>query len=169
MKIKFETRSTTKLDARPVVVKLSEIGDVPMWFRLLFLCGGIFIMLVSLDLIPTDPRKFNAPRWIVFLCGLAFFAAGMLTVMARIKSVVGYLLVIQIFFVAFGGVAAWIALFGKGSQCAMGPIQFGGWICDSFGRTLAALGAIILLCFSVQGFRLLRRALQGETVDEIEK
>ena len=37
---------------------------------------GLLIVLMSADVIPTDERKFHAPRWVVSACGLMFVLAG---------------------------------------------------------------------------------------------
>ena len=48
-----------------------------VWFGLLFMAVGSFIIFSALDIIPTDESSFYAPRWVVAAAGWLFFAAGL--------------------------------------------------------------------------------------------
>jgi len=52
------------------------------WIGALVSLTGLGILFVALDIIPTDPRKFEAPHWVVGAAGLAFFLAGIAVIKA---------------------------------------------------------------------------------------
>ena len=60
-----------------------EVKPLPPWvggcivliMSLSFLGMGLFIMLISFDVIPTPPENFNAPRIVVAAAGLVFALA----------------------------------------------------------------------------------------------
>jgi hypothetical protein len=54
----------------------SKSNQGNLWFGLLIAAAGNFIMLVALDVIPSPEENFHAPRWVVLIAGLSFFAAG---------------------------------------------------------------------------------------------
>jgi uncharacterized membrane protein HdeD (DUF308 family) len=47
---------------------------------------GLFIVLVSVDVIHADPESFHAPRWVVTFAGLTFVCAGLLLLSQNLFS-----------------------------------------------------------------------------------
>jgi len=121
----------------------------------LFIAAGLAIVLVAADVIPTDPRSLDAPRWVVAASGLTFFLAGVAMMVMPGASAgargqvswLGFLLVFGILG-SMAAIANWIA-FGPGER------QFSGTISIPFiaitsgssewtGRIAFGVGAVIL-------------------------
>ena len=52
-----------------------------VWFGLIFMLSGAFIIFSSVNIIPTEESSFHAPRWVVAIAGLIFFNAGLVVAM----------------------------------------------------------------------------------------
>ena len=57
-----------------------------MFFGAIFMIAGVFIILFSLNVIPSADENFNAPRWVVALTGLFFVIAGTLPMLQGLKA-----------------------------------------------------------------------------------
>jgi hypothetical protein len=115
--------------------------------------GGLYLMLVGVDLLP-PPSHTEAPNWVVLCCGLVFMPAG-LAVLVR-----GWLgvedserdlpedapVALKAIY-SFAGVGAAAALAMVGSWVAFGPgerhFSMTGPIGDGLGRTVFGLGAVL--------------------------
>ena len=146
------------------------------WVGSLVSLMGLGILLVALDIIPTDPAKFEAPHWVVGAAGLGFFLAGIAVLTApppgtpeaaaagsRFTSWRTLALGLGIVG-SLAAVANWVA-FGPG------PRKFSGGIAIPFvavsgptsewaGRAIFGAGAVLidlfLLWIVVRGLRDLR-------------
>ena len=119
--------------------------------------GGFYFMLVGLTLVP-PPSRSDAPSWVAFCCGLAFFAAGA-AVLVRgalglsdkvqeipadapmtLKAI--YWLSGVIAAASLAGIGSWVA-FGPGPRhfSMAGPVS--GPIGDGIGRTMFGIGAVL--------------------------
>lgn len=58
-------------------------------FGAIFLSVGVFIALISLDIIPVPEENIHAPRWVITAAGLTFGVAGLLVVVNGLKEIVG--------------------------------------------------------------------------------
>jgi len=146
------------------------------WIGVLVSLTGLGILLVALDIIPTDPRKFEAPHWVVGAAGLAFFLAGIALIKApppgtpeavaaggRFTSWWSFALGLGIVG-SLAAVANWVA-FGPGPRKFQGGIAIpfvavsgptGEWT----GRAVFGIGAVLtdlfLLWIVARGLRDLR-------------
>ncbi len=85
---------------------------------------GLFIVLVSVDIIHSDPESFHAPRWVLILAGLTFGCAGLLILSESLFSPseqqhpilvwVKYFLTVGML-TAFASVFLWVG-FGTGER-----------------------------------------------------
>ena len=143
------------------------------WIGVLVSLTGLGILLVALDIIPTDPRKFEAPHWVVGAAGLAFFLAGIALIKApppgtpeavaaggRFTSWWSFALGLGIVG-SLAAVANWVA-FGPGPRKFQGGIAIpfvavsgptGEWT----GRAVFGIGAVLtdlfLLWIVARGLR----------------
>ena len=121
---------------------------------------GLFVLLVGLDLIPANPESFQAPHWIVGLCGLLFFLAGASILASGHPPL--RLSIVAILLAVFSIVAGWMALF-SGPEGWQGGIPF---LQDSVNSVIARLlvgsGALVLLVACLQVIRqIIRRDYSG--------
>lgn len=110
---------------------------------------GLFVMLTALDVIPTPPENFNAPRIVVAAAGLVFALAGIMIFiggsfseeeMNRPLLAWVWFLLRLIVMVAFSSVFLWVG-FGTGEREFQTTSSFGGVTTtgagsSSFGRFL---------------------------------
>lgn len=143
-----------------------------LWMGLLSAGAGLFIVLLSLGVVPADDSQFRAQRWIAGLAGLAFLLAGgtllSQALVGKLGGSSGLLQTVQGLFglailVAFAAIANWIA-FGPGERNFQGSLTlpFLGFLFrspDSFGRALFGIVAVLLdlllLVLVVRGLRAL--------------
>lgn len=122
--------------------------DVPPWLGWLFVAVGLAIVAVATGIIPSDPAKFHAPKWIVGLCGFAFAAAGFKLVTINRPAVsrwVGPVLV-----ACFGVIGLWVGLFGEASQFSGGIPLVSAETNVSVARwTFGGIGAVLLMLVPV--------------------
>jgi hypothetical protein len=62
------------MSVQPVRASLSPRAAVVL--GAICVAAGLLIVLVAADVIPTDPARFRAPRWVVSAAGLMFVVAG---------------------------------------------------------------------------------------------
>lgn len=155
-----------------------EVKPLPPWvggcivliMSLSFLGMGLFIMLISFDVIPTPPENFNAPRIVVAAAGLVFALAGLMIFLGGSFSEeemnkpflawVWFLLRLAVM-VAFSSVFLWVG-FGPGEREFQTTSSFGGITSTGegssfFGRFLfggaGALFGLVTLWVSYASFR----------------
>lgn len=124
-------------------------GCVGALMALIILGTGLFIILISTNLLPFPEENFKAPRPVITAAGLVFFLAGFLMLMGMIFSPgelrlpvmqwIQFLLVLAVM-VAFSGVLLW-AGFGPGehefqSSVGAGPVSVRGQGNEFVGRLL---------------------------------
>ena len=126
----------------------------------LFITAGVGMILVAADLIPTDPRKFEAPRWVVGAAGLVFAMAGIAMATARPEhSAPGARATLRTFLPVLGivggmaAIANWVA-FGPGERHFSGGISipfvsFAFRSSEWTGRAAFGIGAVMLDCIVV--------------------
>lgn len=142
-------------------------GPVPSWLPILFVGAGIPIILLALDIIPVDPSKVHAPRWVLFSAGLTFALAGLVMRLAplRYERPARYMFACSLMCTTFFLVGAWVALFATGIQGAIGPILVTGPAADLMGRVIFGFGALLLGFMTVFSWRQWWRALRGQKID----
>jgi hypothetical protein len=120
--------------------------QAPVWFGVLFALVGTWIILVALDLVPNDPAALQAPRWVLGLCGLAFFGAGVLVWLSRYGAPWMSDATAFVIIASMAAIGSWIAL-GPGERefdgsIGLGPFAFRG---DgvSLGRIFFGIGAVV--------------------------
>ncbi len=143
----------------------------------MFAAADLSIVLVGTGAIPTDPRTFHAPMWLITLIGVAFALAGGAAVLGAAAAQVGsdgslpatapFGLRLAQFLFGFAIVASlaitgtWIAL-GEGPrdvQVSIGGFGFfGGWIAkEAVSRIVFGIGARGPSSACPQGWRRLTR------------
>ena len=149
----------------------------PTWAGALVSLTGLMILFIALDIIPTDPAKFQAPHWVVGAAGLAFFLAGIAVITGpppgtpEAAAATSHFTSWWSFALGFGivgslaAVANWIA-FGPGPRRFQGGIAIpfvavSGPSSEWSGRALFGVGAVLtdlfLLWIVVRGLRDLAR------------
>ena len=126
----------------------------------LFVTAGVGMILVAADVIPTDLRKFQAPRWVAGAVGLIFAMAGIAMATARPgDSAPGARATLRTFLPVLGivggmaAIANWIA-FGPGERHFSGSVSIpfvslSSRTSEWTGRAAFGVGAVILDCFVV--------------------
>lgn len=126
---------------------------------------GLFIVLISADVIPVTDSTFSAPRWLAGCAGLSFLLAGAAVALARPGAPPGSVAANPY----LGGAAAlvlvvilnWIA-FGPGPRHFSGGIalpfvSWSGPSSDWTGRAAFGIGAVLadvfVACLLVRGVR----------------
>ena len=143
------------------------------------LVGG-YIIAISLNIIPTDPESFQAPRLVVAAAGMLFFLGGVwcvfqgsLTTWGRDTAMAKwtqYILVLVMMLI-FASIFLWVG-FGPGDRVfqtttSVGPVTSTGTASESEGRCIfggfgVLAGAAALLYAVGQGMKLLNG---GQAVD----
>jgi len=118
---------------------------------------GLFVLLVGFDLIPADPESFNGPHWIVGLCGLLFFLAGVTVLVSGYPRL--RLAIVALLLGLFGVVAGWMALFASPEGWQGGIPFFQDSVNALIARLLAGSGALILFFACLQ---VIRQIIRGE-------
>jgi hypothetical protein len=108
------------------ISKTSDITDFPLLGKLVFLLGGVLLMLTAADFIHLEPSKFNAPRLIVLGLGFVFFCMGVLTLIDKYRYSYPalYMLVAALMCSTFAAVFTWVALWAQGPFGMI--LSFGG-------------------------------------------
>ena len=92
------------------------VGGIPLLM-------GAFIVLMALDIIPSDESAFHVPRWVVAVAGAVFMVGGMAVIwqsaFAHLQETIWYRTVSHLFaagiFLCFSLVFNWVA-FGPGER-----------------------------------------------------
>lgn len=120
----------------------------PKAFSWIFMGTGISIILISLEVILVDDAAINAPLWVIGICGLVFFLAGLLIFLGE-KSKYNNLLA-GLLIAGMGAVGSWVALFGTDSGFAGGIPFLSPEFNVSLARLLFGFGGLI--CFLIAGY-----------------
>lgn len=141
--------------------------SVPPWLPILCIGAGVPVLLLALDIIPLDPSKVHAPRWVLFSAGLMFAFAGLIMslVPLRFEYPALYMFACSLMCTTFFLVGAWVALFATGIQGAIGPIVVTGPAADLMGRVIFGFGALLLGFLTAFSWRQWWRALRGQKID----
>ncbi len=108
---------------------------------LIFACMGIFIGLLALGVIPSDPGDMRAPRWVITIVGAMFLLMGMWIVLRVVASQGNRPVPVYRwteFFIllgvmgAFSAVFLWIG-FGPGEREFSGSSGFGPFRVETSG------------------------------------
>jgi hypothetical protein len=59
---------------------------LPLLMGIITIVAGLFITLVSADVIHTDPESIHAPRWVLTLAGLVFALSGLAIVSQALST-----------------------------------------------------------------------------------
>lgn len=125
-----------------------KANDVPPWLGWLFIAAGLAIEGLALGIIPSDPAKFHAPKWIVGVCGLVFATCGfkLLTIdRPELSRWVGPVLV-----ACFGVIGLWIGLFGEAEAFGGGSALVSAETNVSAARLIfGGIGALLLMLLPV--------------------
>ena len=144
----------------------------PALFSWIFVITGLVIILFSLDILPLHEDGLNAPRWVLSLCGLIFFIAGLMMFVGRASAYND--LLAAFLFLAFALISGWAAFWGDGSDYSGGLPFVGKSINVLLGRVV--FGTVSASCFigSLFIFRSFNRkrmnagSAVGESPDEKE-
>ena len=112
---------------------------------------GAMIVMIALDVIPTDPDKVHAPDWVIVLAGAVFIFAGLaigFRTHELLVSVLGNLIV-----VSFAVVAAWVALAGSSDQFSGGIPFLPHAVNVKIARFMFGGGAILCALMLIPGIR----------------
>jgi hypothetical protein len=146
----------------------SQSGEpVPRWLPILFVGAGTLVMMLALDIIPVDPSKVYAPRWVLLSAGLTFALAGLVMslVPLRHEHPALYMFACSLMCTTFFLVGAWVALFATGIEGTVGPFVFTGPVADLMGRGMFGLGALLQGVLVAYSWRQWWRALHGQKID----
>jgi hypothetical protein len=115
---------------------------------LAFLAVGAAVIALAAGWIPSDPRRFESPRWVVGCMGVAFFAGGLLTLGATFSLPTWFNQLVGLAMAGpFAMVFNWIAFF-PGERHFSGGVSFLGLhqsvaTSDTTGRIMFGLGALL--------------------------
>jgi hypothetical protein len=128
---------------------VTDISRLPAWFKLLLAIAGILLMLTAIGVIPADPARFHAPRWMLFAAGAAWVAAGVLLSAAEYRAThpARYHFAAGILLTLFFLLAVGAAVYASGSVVGVGPLLIKGAAADKISRiaygTCAAVFAVL--------------------------
>ncbi len=156
---------------RGAIKKTDDITDFPVLGRLVFLLGGVLLMLTAVDVIHLlDPSKFNAPKLVVLGVGFLFFCVGVLSLIAKYRYSYPalYMLVAALMCTTFAAVFTWVALWAKGpfgGGISIGPLAFIDDTRNLMARIGFGMGAIAMVVLSCLAWWRWWRAMKGKRID----
>jgi hypothetical protein len=118
-------------------------------FALLFWVAGGLVIALAMDWIHAPPENFHAPRWVVGVAGLVFFAGGFAPLVnASDKNSWGSSTLVLVVVAGMASVFNWVA-FGDGPRQFSGGMSLGGIgtptpVSAAGGRIAFGIGAVIL-------------------------
>ncbi|MEM1043859.1 MAG: hypothetical protein AAGI91_14675 [Bacteroidota bacterium] len=118
---------------------------------LLSLGCGLFLLLVATGALAAEPEAFQAPRWVLGLCGVVFAACGGALIGPRWPVV--RVLSLSALLLALAGVAAWAALLAPAEGWTGGFPFVPPWVNVAVARGLAGFGSLLSLWMLVYGWR----------------
>lgn len=127
--------------------------DTPRWIGPLSMLIGLVIGGVGVGIIPAPEESFNAPRWVVGLCGLVFFAAGFRVQTVHRPEISRWALLVLV--ACFAAIGLWVGLFGEAEAFGGGSsllstesnVSVARWIFTGGGAACALLLAAMLYNF----------------------
>lgn len=133
-----------------------KTSNMPLFMGIMATFTGLFIVLVSVDIIHTDPESIHAPRWVLTLAGMLFTFAGLYILSTGLHSPgedgaplvqwIQYFLILGIL-TAFATIFLWVGL-GSGerefsSSGSLGFFTVSGKGTDIMGRIMFGGGGIL--------------------------
>lgn len=135
---------------RPYALRIVKEQNQPL-LSAIAIALGLMILMIALDVIPTDPEKVHAPDWVIGLAGAVFVFAGLaigFRANELLVSVLGNLIV-----AAFAAVTAWVALDGSSDQFS-GGIPFVPHATNvKIARAMFGGGAVLCALMLIPGIR----------------
>lgn len=126
-------------------------SSTSLWLAAATIGLGGWILAIATGLAPADSAAFNAPRWVVGLCGIVFIAGGGAMFGARWPRLRAVSL--SLLLISMGGAAAWAALFAP-SEGWSGGVPF---LSDAanvlIARSFASLGMLLCAGLLVYGWK----------------
>lgn len=109
---------------------------VPAWLPWLLFAAGTVIVLLAIGMIPVEPEKITAPRWVTFSSGLMFTLAGfvMSLIPYRQEHPAWYMFTCSMMCTTLFLVGAWAALGATGVKGSSGPVPV-DWTSYGWART----------------------------------
>ncbi len=140
---------------------------VPAWLPVLLFAAGTAVVLLAIGIIPVEPEKLTAPRWVILSAGLMFTFGGIvMSVMPyRHEHPAWYMLTCSLMTTTFFLVGAWAAFCATGVRGSIGPVPLTGPAAGWLGRAVFGLGALLLGFLSLYSWRQWWRAIHGEKID----
>lgn len=112
---------------------------------------GCYPISIALGLLPVDESRAMAPMWVVGLSGFVFVIGGCMLFLAE-RARVNDLLAGVLCFI-FGGIGAWVSLFGPGEAFSGGLAFLSHEQNVVLGRWVFGAGALICLSIAACAFR----------------
>lgn len=117
--------------------------DSPTWLGVLSGLVGVGILLMAADVVPIDPAKLHAPRWVLGLCGVVFLCVGALVWSNRygaawMKDAVAFVMI-----ASMAVMGTWVAI-GPGERDFSGAVGIGPFALAGelpLGRIVFGVGA----------------------------
>ena len=125
---------------------------------------GTMVVMIALDVIPTDPEKVHAPDWVIGLAGAVFIFGGLAIAFranALLVCLLGNLIV-----ASFAIVAAWVALDGSSDQFSGGIPFLPHGFNVKIARVMFGGGAILCALMLIPGIRHLLKFLRRRAPTE---
>ena len=148
-----------------------DFDQAPLLMKLVFAAAGLAVMSLAVGLIPADPSRFLAPRWVLFVFGLAFFLAAVLMFIGkhRLLHPALYMFSAAVMSSSLASVFLWVAIWSTGpfkGGLAIGPVVVAtGESNDIVPRVLfGVVGALTCFIAALAWYRWWR-ALRGLPVD----
>ena len=154
---------------RGAIKKTDDITDFPVLGRLVFLLGGVLLMLTAVDFIHLDPSRFNAPKLVVLGVGFLFFCIGVLSLIAKYRYSYPalYMLIAALMCTTFAAVFTWVALWVKGpfgGGFSSGPLAQFNHTHDLLARIGFGISAIVMIVLSCLAWWRWWRAMKGKKI-----
>ena len=148
-----------------------DFDHAPVLMKVVFAAAGLAVMLLAVGVIPSDPGKFLAPHWVVFVFGLAFFLAAILMFIGthRFLHPALYMFPAALMSSSLAAVLCWVAFWAKGpfrGGLAIGPVAVStGASTDLVPRILFGVVAALTCFLAALAWFRWWRALRGLPVD----
>ena len=155
---------------RKTIKKTPDITDFPLLGKLVFVLGGVLLMLTAVDFIHVEPSRLNAPRLLVLALGVLFLCIGVLTLIAKYRYSYPalYMLVAALMCTTFAGVFTWASVWAHssfGSGFSIGPLALLNNTHDLLVRVGFGMGALMMIVLSGLAWWRWWRAVNGKKID----
>jgi len=140
----------------------NSIAELPSWAVLMLLVGGMVLMLTGAGAIPADASKFHAPHWVVFVAGLAFSTAAVISLLARHRGQhpARYVFAAAVVVTCMFAVSVAASIYASGTVIALGPFMVRGQVADAITRIAFGAGALVLSVLVLMIWRSWYRAVR---------